>query len=108
MARQWNSHFFDTLSGAFANLLWHDYEQQFAPQKAINGAGLTLSPAMATITEVVGSDTYICEAPAGTAATDGGWRIQKVNVTGAVTSITWANGGKFDQVAANRKTLTYA
>lgn len=108
MARQWTSHFFDQLSGAFANLLWHDTEQQFAPQKAINGAGLVLDPPMASIIDVVGADTYICEAPAGTAASESGWRIQKITVSGGTTTTTWANGGKFDQVAANRDSLTYA
>ena len=106
MARQWNSHFLERAQ-AFMGLLWHDENQMFAPQKGIEGAALVSDMPLASIIEVSGADTYICEAKPGTAETEPGWRIQKVTVSGGVTSITWANGGRFDQVAANRASLSY-
>lgn len=52
--------------------------------------------------------TYVCEAPAGTATSAAGWRIQRIVVAGNVTRITWAAGGAMTQVADNRSSLTYA
>lgn len=52
--------------------------------------------------------TYVCEAPAGTATSAAGWRIQRIVVAGNVTRITWAAGGAMTQVADNRAALTYA
>lgn len=108
MADKWSSHFIRGLQGAFANLLWHDSNQIFAPMKGIDGAALVIDPPLASIVEAAGADTYICEAPAGTAANEAGWRIQKITVAGGVTSTTWANGGQFDQVADNRASLSYS
>lgn len=109
MADKFNSIFFRVvdLRGAFANLLFDDTAEGLTVQKAVNGAGVVIDPPMASIIEVSGADTYICEAPAGTDASAPGWRCQKVNVTGGVTTTTWADGGRFSQVAANRTILNY-
>lgn len=52
--------------------------------------------------------TYVCEAPAGTATSAAGWRIQRIVVSAGVTRITWAAGGAMTQIADNRAALTYA
>lgn len=41
---------------------------------------------------VVGSATYIGEAPPGTAETSAAWRIRKILTTGSDFDILWANG----------------
>lgn len=108
MADKWDSHLFRRLSGAFAGLLFDDARQVFTTQKGIDGAALVIDPPMASIVDVIGADTYICEAPAGTASSAPGWRIQKITVSGGTTSILWANGGRFDQVADNRASMTFS
>ncbi len=35
---------------------------------------------------------YICKAEPGTAITAALWQIQKVNVTGTITTISWCDG----------------
>lgn len=110
MADKFNSIFFRVheLRGAFASLLFDEVSEGLTVQKAIDGAGVVIDPPMASIIEIVGSDTYICEAPAGTDASAPGWRCQKLSVSGGVTTTTWADGGRFSQVAANRTGLVYA
>lgn len=60
------------------------------------------------IDESTAGTTYVCEAPAGTATSAAGWRIQRIVVSGGVTRITWAASGAMTQVADNRAALTYA
>lgn len=52
--------------------------------------------------------TYICQAPVGTAAGAAAWRVRRIVVSGTTTTTTWAGGGAFNQIAANRASLTYA
>lgn len=108
MARKFDSHLFDGIKAAFANLLWDDRREVFTVRRGVEGAGFSIEPPMASIIEVVTDNTYICEAPAGTSASEPSWRCQRVNVTAGVTTITWAGGGAFNQVAANRTGLTYS
>lgn len=54
----------------------------------------------------VGGITYVGEAVPGTATSTAGWRISKIEVVGTLTTITWAGGGRFDQVWNDRASLT--
>lgn len=108
MAQKWGSYLLDGVRALFGALIWHEERGVFAPLKGIDGNALVLDPPLASIVEVSGSDTYVCEAPAGTAASDAAWRCQKISVSGGVTTITWADSGRFSQAAANRTALTYA
>ena len=52
--------------------------------------------------------TYIGEASAGASNADAIWRIRKLDTTGTVLSVFWADGDlKFDNVWNNRASLTY-
>lgn len=52
-----------------------------------------------------GTVTYVGEAKCGTGVTDPTWRIQKIAVAGAITTITWADGNAlFDNIWDNRAT----
>ena len=60
------------------------------------------------IDESTAGTTYICTAKPGTAEATAAWQIQKIVEAASVTTITWADGdGKFDNVAADRASLTY-
>lgn len=52
--------------------------------------------------------TYICHAAPGTAAGAASWRVRRIVVSGTTTVTSWAGGGAFNQIAANRASLTYA
>ena len=66
------------------------------------------SPVMKQVIDVASSTvTYICEAAPGTLTSAAAWRIQRISVSGTVTTISYAGGGKFDQIADNRASLTY-
>ena len=56
-----------------------------------------------------GSFTYIAVAPIGTAQATAGWQAYRVEVSGANTIITWADGNdNFDNVATDLTTLSYS
>jgi hypothetical protein len=59
------------------------------------------------IDEADSTTTYICEAVPGTATSAAAWRVQRVSVSGTVTTIRYAGTGAFNQVADNRASLTY-
>jgi hypothetical protein len=59
------------------------------------------------IDEASSTITYICEAVPGTATSAAAWRVQRVSVSGTVTTIRYAGAGAFDQVADDRASLTY-
>jgi hypothetical protein len=63
-------------------------------------------------TTTTANTTYICEAVAGSASSAASWRIQRIVVSGGITTTTWAGSagsyGRFNQVADDRATLTYA
>lgn len=51
--------------------------------------------------------TYFCRAPIGTAEAVAGWQISRME--DATGKIMWADANaKFDNIAANRASLTYA
>lgn len=54
-----------------------------------------------------GDNTYVAIAPIGSSQSSAVWRCQKVAVSGNDTVITWADGGKFSQVATDLTTLSY-
>jgi hypothetical protein len=56
-----------------------------------------------------GDITYIALAPTGTAQSAAAWRAYKVTVSGADTTITWADGDtNFDNVATDLTALSYS
>lgn len=59
--------------------------------------------------ETSGADTYIGIAQIGTATSESLWQIKKVNVTGSVTTITWAEStDAFTNKWDDKATYTYA
>lgn len=53
--------------------------------------------------------TYIGEAVAGTLGSAASWRIQRITVSGDVTSVEWADGNaNADNVWDNRASLSYS
>ena len=67
------------------------------------------SESLAEVIDVASaSATYVCQAPYGSATSAAVWSCKKITTTGNVQQITWADGGKFSQIAANRASLTYA
>jgi len=60
------------------------------------------------IDEASATTTYIGEAVTNAATSAAAWRIQRISVSGTITTIEWAGGGsRFDQVWDNRASLTY-
>lgn len=60
------------------------------------------------IDEPSATETYIGKAALGSALGDAVWQIQYIEVLGAITRITWADGdSEFDNVWNNRASLTY-
>ena len=56
---------------------------------------------------VVGSVTYVANAPAGSLQADAVWKCKKIDETSGIV-ITWADGNeKYDNVATDLTTLTY-
>ena len=52
--------------------------------------------------------TYIGEAAIASLPSDPVWRIKKLETTGSVLSITWADGNNaFDNIWDNRSSLIY-
>jgi hypothetical protein len=68
------------------------------------------SPAFATrIDEASATVTYVAKAEPGTLNDEAGWQIQRITVSGNVTSIEWADGNAgFDNVWNDRASLTYS
>lgn len=61
------------------------------------------------IDEVSSSLTYIGEAAVGTLDSDPKWRIQRITVSGAVTSIHYANGNTaWNSVWDDRASYSYS
>lgn len=60
------------------------------------------------VDEPSSSITYVGKAALGSALGDAVWQIQKIEVSGTVTRITWASGdSEFDKIWNNRASLTY-
>lgn len=61
------------------------------------------------IDEVSGSLTYLGIAKIGAATSSAIWSIRKIEKTGNVTTILWADGNnKYDNVWDNRASLSYS
>lgn len=61
------------------------------------------------VDEASATVTYRGWAAPGTATSAASWRIQKISVSGTVTSITWADGNiNMDNIFDNRATLSYS
>lgn len=68
----------------------------------------TVENAMAELIDAASeSVTYICYASAGTPTSEPAWSCSKITVTGSVKRVTWADSGRFTQVADDRATLIY-
>ena len=78
-----------------------------ASQNFDKGGAHTDSLPLASKITVVGAVTYIGEASPGTAQASASWRAQKVDTTTG-TVITWADSGKFSQVATDLTALAYS
>lgn len=59
------------------------------------------------VDEASGTVTYVCEAAPGSPSSAAVWRVQRISVAGAVTTVSYAGTGAFDQIADNRASLTY-
>lgn len=67
------------------------------------------APLALLMDEVSASVTYIGKAKIGTATSSAKWQIQKLSVSGTVTSITWADGdSNFNNVWDDRAGLSYS
>lgn len=68
------------------------------------------SYAMASIIDEASSTvTYVGKAAAGSSTASAVWQIQKISISGSVTTISWADGdGNFDNVWNNRASLSYS
>jgi len=51
---------------------------------------------------------YICKAACGSNEVASVWQIQRITISGSITTIEWADGdGLFDNIASDRATLEY-
>ncbi len=61
------------------------------------------------VDEVSASLTYVGKALAGTSDSDPLWQVQRIQVSGAVTTVQFADGNtNFDNIWANRGSLSYS
>lgn len=67
------------------------------------------APQAVRIDEVDAVDTYIGKADPGSVESAAVWQIQRLTVSGTVTSIEWADGNdEFNNVWDDRASLTYS
>jgi hypothetical protein len=60
------------------------------------------------VDEVSTTLTYVGDAAIGISESSAAWRIKRLQTTGTVLKITWADGNEFyDNVWADRASLTY-
>lgn len=93
-----------------------DYKELERAKFVYNGAGRialsvsdTTGAGVVKVDEPNSSTTYVGWAAPGTATSAASWRIQKIAVSGTVTTITWADGDQsFDNIWDNRASLTYS
>lgn len=68
-----------------------------------------LSQPMSIRIDEVGTTEYYGFAPVGSSESSAVWQIKRLTVSGAITSITFADGdSNFDNVWDNRASLTYS
>lgn len=76
-----------------------------------DGVRLQRDPAKAMSKKITvsGDNTYIGLAAPGTAQGTDKWQCKKIAVSGATTTITWADGdANFDNIATDLTSLTYS
>ena len=62
-----------------------------------------------TLIDQSGGVTYIGEAKSGEATSANTWRIQKITVSGTVTTMAWAGGDTdYTNIWDNRSSYTYS
>ena len=66
-----------------------------------------LNTPMATKVTQSGSVFYVAQAPTSASQSDAVWQAQKID-TSSGTVITWADDGKYSQVATDLTALTYS
>lgn len=59
------------------------------------------------IDEVDANTTYVGQASYGTATSSPLWRIKKITISGSITTIRFADNGRFTQVWDDRASLSY-
>lgn len=60
------------------------------------------------VDEVSSTLTYVGDAAIGVSESSAAWRIKRLQTTGSVLKIMWADGNEFyDNVWADRASLTY-
>jgi hypothetical protein len=84
----------------------HDDEAQAKRVLIINNNGVQSNTPMATKITVSDSITYVAKAAPGTAQASALWSCQKIDETTGVV-ITWADSGKYTQVATDLTSLVY-
>ena len=56
----------------------------------------------------VDGNVFVCKAAIGSSILSAVWQASKINTTGTITTITWADGNtNFDNIANDAATLTY-
>lgn len=88
-------------------------DAEYREVKVSESGGLSVytevSPFTTRLDEASATVTYIGKAKIGQATSTAKWQIQKMSVSGNVTSITWADGnGNFDNVWDDRAGLSYS
>jgi len=82
----------------------NEVHEQFIIGVRPNGLDPYVGLAM-RVDEASSDVTYIGEAPTGTAGSASSWRLRKMIVSGAVTTVLWADGNEnFDNVWDDRAT----
>ncbi len=72
-------------------------------------SGVIGSAYASIVDEVSSSIIYRAEAVAGTLQSAALWRIQKITISGSVTTVTWASGtANFDKIWNDRLSYTYS
>ncbi|KKN96842.1 hypothetical protein LCGC14_0164860 [marine sediment metagenome] len=70
---------------------------------------LSSTPYAVRIDQVDSNTSYIGKAEPGSGEAAGVWQIQRITVSGTITSIEWAGGtDEFDKVWDDRVGLTYS
>lgn len=72
-----------------------------------SGQGSSSSTPLTKRIDTVLGISYLGESAIGTSQTEALWRIKRVSVLNGTATVLWANNGGFNQIWANRLSLTY-
>lgn len=85
------------------NVYDHDERAIRTTEEGSGGTVITL------VDESSSTVTYVGKAVAGSSTSSSVWSIQKISVSGTVTTISWADGNNdYDNKWSDRETLTYS